>query len=312
MAVNYTVVEKIAILGRRGKYTLELNIVKWGNNPEKYDLRLWDGGNPGRGVTFRAKELYELSKTIDKALNQSDNTLLPYSQIDSISEAKNRIDEASPKNENKTTNDRSTDVINKKNTVDDSDDRYDIDYRNFFVYGNGRCNIPGHVDQEKVIAVLQILKKNYQIEDVEVNAMYCPDCNAYYISRYNYDRLKEKGRILCQLVSQEDYLNNIRNRRYDDLRQESILHMMGYTVNAKDDLSDSYRQELLTFIIESGVITKKAAINHLDFLIRTNESRVQNKKAVEKWNRDRAFLLGYRPGPIPKFRPKILIIHGKS
>ena len=46
--LNYTIVRRIATIREWSSATLELNVVKWGSNPVKYDLRKWEGDSPGK------------------------------------------------------------------------------------------------------------------------------------------------------------------------------------------------------------------------------------------------------------------------
>ncbi len=77
-----------------------------------------------------------------------------------------------------------------------------------------------------------------------------------------------------------------------ELDVESVLYRFGYNVSEKDGYSDSYRQSILSAAIESGVISKKGAINHLRYLIKLNEKKSNLAKAREKWNKDIAYLSG--------------------
>lgn len=49
-----------------GKWHKELNLVKWGSNPPKYDLRPWneDRSQMGKGVTLSKEELKILKEEL--------------------------------------------------------------------------------------------------------------------------------------------------------------------------------------------------------------------------------------------------------
>jgi hypothetical protein len=281
--INYTIVRRIATIKEWSTTTLELNIVKWGDGPEKYDLRRWDGDSPGRGLTLTEEDLEELFNVIGEELDlfeieDEDEDRFPY-----ISTCPTDLYEDEPKQE-------------------------ELDYRNFFVHGNGRCNKPDHFDQENVIAVLQVLKNDMSIEEVEIEASFCQNCNAYYISERDYQVVKRKGRLLCQLMSDEEYRIYKQQMEFGELKPQSILNMVGYTVNSQDDYTDEYRQQILSFAIDSGIITKKDAIGYLSFFIHLNEGHPNFTEAISKWHRDRNFLTGYVPGAMRKVYGKIIVL----
>lgn len=52
--VKYQIEKEIALLGRRKGKTIELNLIGWGNNSVKYDIRKWDyDGTPGKGLALK-------------------------------------------------------------------------------------------------------------------------------------------------------------------------------------------------------------------------------------------------------------------
>lgn len=46
--MEYTIIRHISTIKKWSTTSLELNIVKWGDNPEKYDLRRWKNNTPGK------------------------------------------------------------------------------------------------------------------------------------------------------------------------------------------------------------------------------------------------------------------------
>ncbi len=63
---KYEIVEKIAILSEKGKWTKELNKVSWNDREAKYDIRDWnhDDGKMGKGITLSEEELEKLTEAI--------------------------------------------------------------------------------------------------------------------------------------------------------------------------------------------------------------------------------------------------------
>ena len=67
---KYEITERIAVLSEKGKWTKELNKVKWNDGPEKYDLRDWNHpeGKMRKGTTLTLEELSNLRQVLN-ALN---------------------------------------------------------------------------------------------------------------------------------------------------------------------------------------------------------------------------------------------------
>lgn len=67
---SYEIVKSIAVLSDTGKLTTELNIISYGGNEAKYDLRKWRTA-PGekkmqKGITLTCEELLELRKVLNE------------------------------------------------------------------------------------------------------------------------------------------------------------------------------------------------------------------------------------------------------
>ena len=68
---NYEVLEDIADLGKRGKYTLKLRYVSFNGKDPKYDIRPWgvdDEGNErmAKGISLSGEELQALKDILNK------------------------------------------------------------------------------------------------------------------------------------------------------------------------------------------------------------------------------------------------------
>ena len=71
MAVEYTIEKTIAVLSeKKSGWKKELNLVKWGDNNPKYDIRDWDEKHEkmGKGVTFTKEELEALKAALNELL----------------------------------------------------------------------------------------------------------------------------------------------------------------------------------------------------------------------------------------------------
>ena len=67
---KYEIIERIAILAKKGDWTKELNVVSFNDRPAKYDLRDWnhEKGRMGKGATLTVEEMINL-KTVLNAID---------------------------------------------------------------------------------------------------------------------------------------------------------------------------------------------------------------------------------------------------
>ena len=69
-SISCEIVEEIATLSESGKWKKQLNIVQWGDNIAKYDIRSWDEDKTksGKGITLSVEEI----RALKRALNSLD------------------------------------------------------------------------------------------------------------------------------------------------------------------------------------------------------------------------------------------------
>ena len=63
----FEIIEEIATLSESGKWKKQLNIVQWGDNIAKYDIRSWneDKTKSGKGITLSVEELRALKNALN-------------------------------------------------------------------------------------------------------------------------------------------------------------------------------------------------------------------------------------------------------
>lgn len=66
--LKFEIVKKIGVLSEptdKG-WKKELNLIKWGSNPQKYDIRDWneDHTRMGKGITLTEEELNKLKEVL--------------------------------------------------------------------------------------------------------------------------------------------------------------------------------------------------------------------------------------------------------
>ena len=185
-------------------------------------------------------------------------------------------------------------------------------FENVIVIGDrSSCMHEDHTTEELLVSI-DFVKKNGDIVKVETMASYCEKCNLFFMRQHDYRLMKAKAgnaRMLCQETEREKYCNF---SKYD-LNDHSILNVYGYTVNATDDLSDKQRQEILANIVDREILTKDRVAAYLAYFIRLSENRSSDLSvAIDKWNRDRKFILDYKVGSRRKVEPiKITVIKYK-
>lgn len=180
---------------------------------------------------------------------------------------------------------------------DSEDDIVPIDYRNFIIYHAYDDCAKKHHNYED-IKVLAPYYSHGHVEEIILPARYCKTCKQYYISDFQYKKFMSDGRILCKVISKEEYEQYELDSSFDDLSAQSILNIVGYNVNSTDDFSDDYRQNVLKYAIAEGVFTKDKAISHISFLIRLNERKDHMALPLAKWKKDRAYLTNYKEQPL--------------
>ena len=149
---------------------------------------------------------------------------------------------------------------------------------------------------EPVKAVVEIITPAGTIIKEEIAAGYCKECNIYFIYNYEYQRLKEEGIILCQVISKEVYNDSWSvGLLGPELKPESLLHRSGYNVGSVENLSSPQRQEVLKRVLDNKLYSKMELLSFLDWLIRRNEksSKKNMAVAIQKWKTDRKFVEGY-------------------
>lgn len=66
--IKFEIVEQVAVISQRGKWTLELNRISWNGNPEKLDLRSWseDHEKCSKGINLTHEEACVLREVLDR------------------------------------------------------------------------------------------------------------------------------------------------------------------------------------------------------------------------------------------------------
>lgn len=143
------------------------------------------------------------------------------------------------------------------------------------------------------IRALVWLDNGKKIKEEEIDAGFCTECNQYFITELEYEKLCQKGRICCRVITFSEY-RKLYESGYHKWAETSLLRSYGYSVNAQDNLSEDERKRILAFVVENKIMSVNDIINFLEWLMHRNSSK--NFYAARlKWNEDIEFLRKYKP-----------------
>ncbi len=156
------------------------------------------------------------------------------------------------------------------------------------------CRKNGHKYKEITACVTVILSRN-RFQEIYLPGWYCEKCKCYYISENDFERIDRIGAIVAQVYSEKEWREKGRAyRSFSDLSEESILHKLGYNVNAADNLSDAVRQDILASAVDFNLITRREVIDFLTWMINTRSNNDRMQTAIGKWETDLRFISDYK------------------
>ena len=124
----------------------------------------------------------------------------------------------------------------------------------------------------------------------EINIYHCPECKKYYINAEQYIGFAKKyglPNVRLRLKATEHISD------FSNLREESILHFIGYNVSENDNLSEDERRKKLLHALNTHAMTKAEIISFLEYLIHRSEGNIRFYNACAKWKRDAEFIRNY-------------------
>lgn len=168
------------------------------------------------------------------------------------------------------------------------------------------CICKGHILKD-VKCVVKVLDFEGKLHEVEVPAAYCSICKKYYILESEYQKIKEKGIIICKVVEKGFWSKEHYENRYN-LNHESILHILGYNVNAQENISQSQRWRILEIAVDEKILTRTEICSHLDYLINRSKGRKNFEKACSKWLTDRNHIISYNINSVQRIEAQSIIV----
>lgn len=153
-----------------------------------------------------------------------------------------------------------------------------------------QCKSNGH-KLRNIIGLVYILNKHSNKEEVSFPAGYCPICNKYFVMESTYKAIKRRGRLLCRVTDEKNYLNGDNSwMDTSGMAQESILKQYGYSVAANSGVSEKMRRAILEAIIDEGELSFGDTLSYLNMFINLKFGQDQYSSAISKWQSDIKYL----------------------
>ncbi len=185
-----------------------------------------------------------------------------------------------------------------------------VNVADFVVKSHGySCNHLQH-EMEPVKASVTVIVGETRLEERTFRAFYCRQCEKYFVSEGEFERLTRRARLCCKVIALDEVVNPKKGRGlYAKYAEESLIHQYGYNVNEQDDPGPAGRRAILSFIIENGIMGQYQVIAFLENLIRSRTGMSNMQNAIAKWKSDVAFLNSYAP---PKRTLKVGRMYAKK
>lgn len=129
-----------------------------------------------------------------------------------------------------------------------------------------------------------------------INIHYCFDCGRYYITLDEYKAVKKNYhyRLLGNFKLAEEGILAVSFGS-----RESKLRACGYTVSQNIGLSERERHNVLRFIVDRNILSKKTVQSYLSYFKSIAKNRENMDIAVKKWDNDLTRISAYEVGKNP-------------
>lgn len=154
-----------------------------------------------------------------------------------------------------------------------------------------QCIIKHH-SIEAIDGLICVIEEGQVVEE-GISLSYCKTCSKYYISEYEFQRIKRKGIICCQIVTGNQEEVSETSTGHLNLSQKSILMNYGYSVDSRFDTPSIERHRLLAFLVENEIMSAVELKAFIEWLISFNGSKINMSTAVSKWKDDLEYIRTY-------------------
>lgn len=157
-----------------------------------------------------------------------------------------------------------------------------------------KCYHDGH-NLIDITGILPVLTEDGEITEIRVNCAYCEQCRYFFISDHVYNKVKKKYVIMCRVITEIDYINNVGNLRvcYQNMNAESVLKEYGYNVQSKNPLTEEQRRAILRYLFNNKILPGYTIANYLSTFIAQKKYMRTHAMAVEKWKADLEYFEDY-------------------
>lgn len=161
-----------------------------------------------------------------------------------------------------------------------------------------RVNVYRCVNEKHTLADIQcrikVMTRTGKVEEHIVPGAYCETCDKYFLLENEFQKLRQKGILVCKVVEKDYWLSSENQNGYKGFNKESLLHILGYNVNAQVDLSKMQRWGLLEVIVDEKIMTVTEIQSHLQWLIKRSSNNRNFEDARFKWEMDYEHISNYK------------------
>lgn len=161
-----------------------------------------------------------------------------------------------------------------------------------------RVNVYRCVNENHTLVDIQcrvkVMTRSGKVEEHIVPGVYCENCDKYFLLENEFQKLRQKGILVCKVVEKDYWLSSENQNGYMGFNKESLLHILGYNVNAQLDLSKMQRWGLLEVIVDEKIMTVTEIQSHLQWLIKRSSNNQNFEDARFKWEVDYEHISNYK------------------
>lgn len=159
------------------------------------------------------------------------------------------------------------------------------------------------------VTEVKVRIKGIDQSEIGFYANYCHVCKKYLMKYSDYENYLKRFKLFPAKVALYDRPYKLDHFERAD---ESPLMLNGYSVNNDDCYSDKVRHELLAFLIDHGIMTKRKVLDYLEQFIEVNGKAYRNRFALLKWQDDKEFVLSYTEKKVPVINIGTVVPYQKS